>query len=54
MDSLLRSLILSTVLIPNLFVVNAVAADMAPPELSRPFQPASPGIPQRRLSGGTR
>lgn len=56
MDSLLRTLILSLVLIPNLCVANAVAADtaLASPELSRPFQPAPPGIPQRRLSGGTR
>ncbi|MEO0394893.1 MAG: hypothetical protein AAF243_02770 [Cyanobacteria bacterium P01_A01_bin.137] len=60
MGSLLRSLVLGTILIPHLFVADAVAAPMGTStcltELSvdRSFQPEPPGVPQRRLSGGTR
>ncbi|MEM9266030.1 MAG: hypothetical protein AAGA46_10950 [Cyanobacteria bacterium P01_F01_bin.13] len=62
MGSLLRSLVLSTLLLPHLLMASSAAASTSPrahvmsQELSaeRSFQPSPPGIPQRRLSGGTR
>ncbi len=63
MGSFLRSLMLGTLLLSNLLVANAAAASTTTirehtvsQELSaeRSFQPPPPGVPQRRLSGGTR
>lgn len=63
MGGFLRLLITRTVLISQLLVVAdaaALAMDARPPLLiekaspEQPFQPPPPGIPQRRLSGGTR
>lgn len=63
MGGFLRILITKTVIISHLLVVAdaaALAMDAKPTLLSQkastetPFQPSPPGIPERRLSGGTR
>ncbi|EKV03875.1 hypothetical protein Lepto7375DRAFT_6194 [Leptolyngbya sp. PCC 7375] len=62
MGGLLRNLACATIIVPNCLMADAVAqplnirTDWPCQELSveRSFQPAPPGVPQRRLSGGTR
>ncbi|WP_215608338.1 hypothetical protein [Leptothoe spongobia] len=63
MGSFLRNLMTKTLLISHLLVVADAAAfamdtrpELLPQTASaeQPFQPPPPGIPQRRLSGGTR
>lgn len=62
MGSLLRNFILGTLLMPTLLVGDVAASLISvdtclmTQELSveRSFQPAPPGVPERRLSGGTR
>ncbi|NEQ50103.1 MAG: hypothetical protein F6K11_08235 [Leptolyngbya sp. SIO3F4] len=63
MGSLLQGLMTKTLLITHLLVVTeaaALAVDARPHFTSQeaastqPFRPQPPGIPERRLSGGTR
>lgn len=63
MAGLLRNLILSTLLLPTLLAIDVGASTintadtcLIVQDLSAEcsFQPSPPGVPERRLSGGTR
>lgn len=62
MGGLLRGLVIATSLVSNLLVADAIALSMNSNTnvtcqefaADRSFRPTPPGVPQRRLSGGTR